>query len=132
MAQGHHLLIDCRNVPRETCLDDGGMLAAMARAATRAGATVISQVRYRFGASSPPGFTAVVLLDESHCSAHTYADAGMIALDLFTCGSTDPLHVLEYLREDVELGEIMIRQVDRFPLEGGVPLHPALAETTPA
>ncbi|MCA9116947.1 MAG: adenosylmethionine decarboxylase [Planctomycetaceae bacterium] len=127
MSKGKHLLIDCRNVPRETCLDDGGVLAAMARSATRAGANVISQVRYRFGQDSPPGFTAVVLLDESHCSAHTYADLGLIALDLFTCGSTDPLDVLQYLQEDLDLGDIVVRQVSRFPLEGGTPLEPALA-----
>ena len=47
---------------------------------------VISQVRYQFGHNSPPGFTAVVVLDESHCSCHTYADLGLIALDVFTCG----------------------------------------------
>lgn len=127
MAKGKHLLIDCRNVPRETCLNDSGVLAAMARAATRAGANVISQVRYRFGQDSPPGFTAVVLLDESHCSAHTYADLGLVALDLFTCGNTDPFDVLRYLQDDLDLGEIVVRQVSRFPLDGGTPLEPALA-----
>ena len=76
MHKGKHLLIDCCHVARELCLDDKRMLNVMARAAEQAGATVISQVRYRFGSESPPGFTAVVVLDESHCSAHTYADLG--------------------------------------------------------
>lgn len=114
MHKGKHLLIDCRNVAREVCLDDGLVLGAMARAAERAGATVLSQVRYHFGHNSPPGFTAVVLLDESHCSAHTYADHGLIALDVFTCGTTDPLDVLAYLRTEVDLGDVSIREVPRF------------------
>jgi S-adenosylmethionine decarboxylase len=70
LFKGKHLLIDCRNVSRESCLDDKAMLSAMAKASEKAGASVISQVRYHFGHNSPPGFTGIVLLDESHCSAH--------------------------------------------------------------
>lgn len=93
----------------------------MARAATRAGATVISQVRYHFGHNSPPGFTAMVLLDESHISAHCYADLGLIALDVFTCGSTNPRDVLRFMREDVDLGDVTIREMPRFPIPEAEP-----------
>ena len=117
MERGKHLLVDCRNVSRDVCLNDGAMLGAMARAANRAGANVISQVRYQFGHNSPPGFTAVVVLDESHCSAHTYADLGLIALDVFTCGHTDPADVLAYLREEIDLGDVSIRELPRFVLD---------------
>jgi len=54
LEKGKHLLVDCRNVSRDVCLNDGAMLAAMARGAKRAGANVISQVRYQFGHNSPP------------------------------------------------------------------------------
>ena len=37
-------------------------------------------------AETPPGFTAVCLLDESHVSAHCYSAIGMLAIDVFTCG----------------------------------------------
>ncbi|HEV8069179.1 MAG TPA: adenosylmethionine decarboxylase [Planctomycetaceae bacterium] len=117
LEKGKHLLVDCRNVSRDVCLNDGAMLAAMARGAKRAGANVISQVRYQFGHNSPPGFTAVVVLDESHCSCHTYADLGLVALDVFTCGRTDPQDVLAYIREEIELGDVSIRQMPRFLLE---------------
>ena len=95
------------------------MLDVMARAATRAGANVISQVRYRFGHNSPPGFTAVVVLDESHCSAHSYADTGQIAMDVFTCGSTDPHVVLAGIREDIDLGDVTVREEPRFGAPSG-------------
>lgn len=93
------------------------MLEAMASAARRAGATVVSQVRYHFGHNSPPGFTAVVVLDESHCSAHTYADLGLIALDIFTCGNTQPAAILEFLRDEIDLGEVSTRMLPRFQTE---------------
>jgi S-adenosylmethionine decarboxylase len=116
VQKGRHLLVDCRNVGRDVCLDDANFLEGMARAARRAGSTVISQIRYKFGQDSPPGFTAVVMLDESHCSAHTYAELGIIALDLFTCGRTDPNVVLKYLRDEIDLGEVMVREIPRFVL----------------
>ena len=114
MHRGTHLLIDCRNVSRDVCLDDAGILNAMAEAARRAGATVISQARYRFGHNSPAGFTAVVLLDESHCSAHAYADEHLMAIDIFTCGTTSPHHVLAQLRDIIDLGEVTVREFPRF------------------
>ena len=93
------------------------MLDVMSRAAAKAGANVISQVRYKFGLDSPPGFTAVIVLDESHCSAHSYADLGLVALDIFTCGRTDPRDILAYIREEIDLGEVEIRQIPRFIVE---------------
>lgn len=40
----------------------------------------------RIKASSPPGFTSVILLDESHATAHCYSEMGLLAIDCFTCG----------------------------------------------
>jgi S-adenosylmethionine decarboxylase len=38
------------------------------------------------GGPTPPGFTSVCLLDESHVSSHCYSDDGLLAIDIFTCG----------------------------------------------
>ena len=114
MEKGQHILIDCRNVPRDVCLDDGKMLDVMARSAAKAGMHVISQVRYHFGHNSAPGFTCVCLLDESHVSAHTYADLGLIALDVFTCGKTNPATILDFMREELDLGDVTLKTLPRF------------------
>jgi len=116
LHKGKHLLIDCRNVSRELCLSDKLVLSVMARAAERAGSTVVSQIRYKFGSDSPPGFAAVIMLDESHCSAHTYADLGLIAMDVFTCGNTDPRDVLRFIREELDLGDVTVTEMPRFAL----------------
>jgi len=127
LQKGTHLLIDCREVDRNVCLDDQLFLNAMADAATAAGATVISQVRYRFGDESPPGFTAVVLLDESHCSAHSYADLGLVALDIFTCGRANPRDILAILCEKIPLGKVSVQEVARFLLPDALPVSLAAA-----
>ena len=119
MEKGHHILIDCRNVPREVCLNDAKMLDVMARSASKAGMNVISQVRYHFGHNSAPGYTCVCLLDESHVSAHTYADLGLIALDVFTCGKTDPGKILDFMREELDLGDVTVKHLPRFLMPEG-------------
>lgn len=86
----------------------------MAEAAEEAGSTVISQIRYKFGIDSPPGCTAIVMLDESHCSVHTYADLGLIAMDVFTCGTTDPRQIWENLRSRLGLTHYTVSCVHRF------------------
>lgn len=114
MHKGQHLLIDCHNVSRDLCLDDQRWLETMAEGARRAGATVISQIRYQFGKGSPPGCTAIVMLDESHCSVHTYADFGLVAMDVFTCGSTNPLEIWEYVRSELGIEDARFRHLPRF------------------
>lgn len=49
------------------------------------------------GSQSPTGFAAVVLLDESHVSAHCYYDRGILAVDAFTCGDSDPGPIIEFI-----------------------------------
>ena len=45
------------------------------------------------GTISPPGFTFVCLLDESHISFHSYANTGEAAIDAFTCSKTPHAHI---------------------------------------
>ena len=54
------------------------------------------------------------MLDESHCSVHTYADLGLIAMDIFTCGNTNPRDVWARLQEDLSIEEATVREVFRF------------------
>lgn len=116
--KGKHVIVDCYCAPRDVCFDDATMLNAMIWAATDAGATVINTSRYRFGHNSPDGYTCMVQLDESHISAHTYGSESLLALDIFTCGSTDPMEIWERLKETLGLdnGVTVIRMqvIDRF------------------
>jgi S-adenosylmethionine/arginine decarboxylase-like enzyme len=45
------------------------------------------------GTKSPPGFTFVLCLDESHISVHSYGDTGELATDLFTCSKNPQAHI---------------------------------------
>ncbi|MBU2501551.1 adenosylmethionine decarboxylase [bacterium] len=124
MYKGKHLLVDCREVPRDLCLNDQLLLESLAAAATEAGSTVISQVRYKFGQDSPPGCTAIVMLDESHCSVHTYADLGLMAFDFFTCGHTDPKRIWSIISSKLGIVNATVTEHGRFE----VPAEAAAAD----
>jgi S-adenosylmethionine decarboxylase len=48
-----------------------------------------------------PGFTSVLLLDESHMTSHCYSDEGNLAVDIFTCGQTDTFKVIENFNHEL-------------------------------
>jgi S-adenosylmethionine decarboxylase len=48
------------------------------------------------------GFTSVILLDESHITCHSYTKRGLLALDVFTCGETNPEIVGKYVKDELE------------------------------
>eukprot|EP00928_Gymnodinium_smaydae_P053441 TRINITY_DN37428_c0_g1_i1.p1 TRINITY_DN37428_c0_g1~~TRINITY_DN37428_c0_g1_i1.p1 ORF type:complete len:520 (-),score=74.92 TRINITY_DN37428_c0_g1_i1:168-1649(-) len=98
------------------------LVEAMAQAARDEGPTVImTHLEVFDGTVSPPGFASVVLLDESHLSAHCYSDTGLLAIDAFTCG-TDPSvtdRIAERIAAKVEQmwpeARIAVSGVKRFP-----------------
>lgn len=67
---------------------------------------------------TPPGGTAVALLDESHITIHWYDlpnGAARIALDVFTCGSSDTRAAAEYLIDHLQITTMSYQVVERFP-----------------
>lgn len=51
---------------------------------------------------SIPGWTSVILIDESHYSSHSYTGRGLLALDVFTCGKTNPVPIMEYTIKELK------------------------------
>ena len=49
------------------------------------------------------GFTSVILLDESHITCHAYTKLGLLALDVFTCGNTNPIIISDYLIKEIKI-----------------------------
>tara|TARA_B100001250_G_scaffold211283_1_gene181276 strand:+ start:793 stop:1140 length:348 start_codon:yes stop_codon:yes gene_type:complete len=74
---------------------------------------VHSHVEIFDGEHSPPGFAAVVLIDESHVSAHCYSDRGWLAIDAFTCGDHDPENIIDIIHESLTLSSPNIIQMRR-------------------
>jgi len=121
--RGTHVFLDYFNASFE-CEDDYQWLfSTMREAVAQSPATEVHAHLAPFdGSTSPPGFAAVVLIDESHITAHCYADRGLLAVDCFTCGDTDPEIIAAYLDERLtkrfpNVKRIRKDRVDRFLTE---------------
>lgn len=87
ITQSCHLLAEYYGCTAETLNDVRVMEDILRAGAAAAGATVVGSVFHQF---SPHGVTGVVVVQESHLSAHTWPEAGYVAVDIFTCGGLDP------------------------------------------
>lgn len=79
-----------------------------------AGATILGKVEHTFDSN---GFTAVVLLSESHASIHTYPEYNACFVDLFTCGNSClaeqfDLVIREYLSPREAKRRVLLRSTE--------------------
>lgn len=90
-ARGGHVVLDYIGYSPPVDEDGAWMLQVLRDCVNRAGIREVHAHVAQFdGSESPPGFAAVVLIDESHVSAHCYSESGLLAIDIFTCGDSDP------------------------------------------
>ena len=102
-SHGSHIFLDYTGY--SSIGDDDGhwMLQIMRDAVTNSEAKEVhSHVEQFDGITSPPGFAAVVLLDESHVTAHCYSQKGWLAIDCFTCGQCDPNTIVDQIHMALE------------------------------
>lgn len=115
MSKGAHLIIDCKGLPFELCVDDKKLLETLTEAALTNGLNIITTSRYRFGHNSPPGCTVFIMLDESHISIHTYADQGQMAIDIFTCGEkVNGKKIFETVKNKLQINNFKLKKIERF------------------
>ena len=80
MAHGSHIMLDCTGA---VGVEGSWMLSLMEKAVDASGARRVHSHNEDFdGSVSPLGFASVVLLDESHVSAHCYSETGLLAVCL--------------------------------------------------
>ena len=102
-AHGKHVYVDYVGFqPNQRSQDGRWILKILQNAVNKCGIREVhSHVEIFDGEHSPPGFAAVVLIDESHVSAHCYSDRGWLAIDAFTCGGHDPENIVDIIHEDL-------------------------------
>ena len=118
MNIGREIRRDYRNLPPDILCDGEFIADILERAALAANAKIINVAYQSLGGNgSPPGCTCALLLDESHITAHSYAAKGMLAINVFTCGTNAaPLIAIEFIeRELEEYGKPVVIFADDIP-----------------
>lgn len=104
-------------------LNDAERLRELLRlAAAAAGARVLAVQVHAF---QPQGLTGLAMLSTSHLAVHTWPEHGYAAVDVFTCGGSDPWAAVEVLL--VGLGARRAR-LQEWPRGGGHAWAPAPRE----
>lgn len=108
---GRHLVAELTGCDA-VVLDDLDRLQEIFRtAAEKAGATIVSTTSHRY---APQGVSVMVVIAESHVSAHTWPEYGYAAVDFFTCGdSVDPHKGLDYIRQELGATDAHVQEIAR-------------------
>lgn len=120
IPHGRHIFIDFVGYESPTENDGKYILDIIRECIKNSSATEVhSHVTQFDGKSSPLGFAAIVVLDESHFSAHCYSELGWLAIDCFTCGDADTNAIVSSftskLKDLIPSLEVTQREnIDRF------------------
>ncbi len=110
MSLAVHLLIDFHGVAPALADDVALLERALLAAAEAARCGVLGVVRKKF---EPQGASVVVLVSESHLSAHSWPEHGYVAFDVFTCGDTLQAAAVEVLRAHLHPASVEVRTMHR-------------------
>jgi len=86
------------------------ILKVLKESAEASNSTVVGKTFYKF---KPYGFSAAVLLAESHISLHYWPEHDYLAIDIFTCGKTNPYKALKVLKKNFKPKNIQIVEIKR-------------------
>jgi len=65
------------------------------------------------GGKDPGGYSAFVLIQESHISIHTFTRRKFLTVDVYTCKEFEAQPVIEYLRDAFKVKDSDILKIDR-------------------
>ena len=91
---GQHLLIDIDNVDANFLNSKKDLATAMVEMVYECGLTMLS---YHCFSLEPSGISCAGVLLESHVAFHTWPEEGVITMDLFTCGPTSLLPMVDFI-----------------------------------
>jgi S-adenosylmethionine decarboxylase proenzyme len=90
--------------------DPEGIASAARLAVAAGGGHVLDESAVVF----PNGaVTLVLVLAESHLSVHTWPEEGLVAVDLFSCGTIDGPAVVDELVRGLGLEQVSVQRLDR-------------------
>ncbi len=118
-AAGTHLLVDLIGASR---LDDPELIERVLRDCVRAtNASLLYIYVHHFGGAG--GVTGVAVLAESHISIHSWPEYEFAAVDIFTCGDTDPETAIPVLEANFRPARVTVQWLKRgraaFTADGG-------------
>lgn len=110
--KGYHILADFIGCPSPYLEQAEDLKRVLLEAASAGNFDVVGQCFYQF---EPSGATGVLLLEQSHISAHSWPELGFIAVDIYSCGGREKAEkAKDYLIKVFKPEELQVREVYRY------------------
>jgi len=105
MFRGKHAILDITGFVCDY-LEASELVFALMKESTKLGTCrVVAENKVVYdGTLSPPGFSSVLVLDESHIAVHCYSTLGLCAFDAFTCSDkqeSDPSRMIDFIHDQL-------------------------------
>ena len=107
---GNEVLVELYGVAFAALNDVEGIEEAFEKAVGACGATVLNRFSHAF---APQGVTVLYALKESHLSIHTFPEWNSCSINVYTCGSMDPMLAVDCLLAHFQPERSEIRRMAR-------------------
>ncbi len=107
---GKHYLLNLYGCSLSLLDNEFFLCDLLENAAEACGAHVLQTMSHQF---TPQGVTAICLLSESHISIHTWPEKGEAAVDVFTCGDSEPKIACDIIVEQLKAQDYTLEFVLR-------------------
>jgi S-adenosylmethionine decarboxylase proenzyme len=108
---GKHAIIDLSGCNPKIIRNCQFIHDTLVRVAEMAGLTILGIMDHRF---TPQGYTAVLMLEESHLSIHTWPEYNYASIDLYSCNlQTDFQGVTDFLATEFQAARTRFTFLER-------------------
>ena len=112
---GKHAIIDLSGCNLDVLKNSGLMQNILVKAAELADVTIVGSIDHLF---SPHGYTAVLVLEESHMSIHTWPEFEYVSIDLYSCNlQTDFQAIADFLADQFQAKRTSFTLLERGLVE---------------
>ncbi|MBL41768.1 MAG: adenosylmethionine decarboxylase [Rhodospirillaceae bacterium] len=111
-AIGVHGIADIRGVSEEKLKDSTFLMDTLRFSLEKYAFTILDEKVLKFpGINS--GVTGFFVLSESHAAFHSYPEYKYIAVDIFSCGTSNPLDVIKFFSKSINADNYFIDSIER-------------------
>ena len=108
---GKHAILDLSGCSPEIIGNNALVQEILCSTAQIAKITIVGDLERHF---EPNGYTAILLLEESHLSIHTWPEYNYVSVDLYSCNlNTDFEAVKNFLVEQMKAEKVTYTLIDR-------------------
>ncbi|MBU2104233.1 MAG: S-adenosylmethionine decarboxylase [Nanoarchaeota archaeon] len=112
---GQEISCVMKNISVEILLNENKLKKLLELALTKEKFTILKKIYRSF---SPKGFTALILLAESHLAMHTYPEYNALYINMYSCrGPKDAESVFDFLKQKLNPKKILFFKKGEVPIK---------------